>query len=182
MSVAGILGTSFSNSQSVSHTNYQFQNSEFQQLGQDLASGNLSAAQSDFATLQQNFKSAGSVPSSSSSNPVSQAFQQLSTDLKSGNLSAAQKDYSTIQGDLNSTSRHLRNHHLPRTGDGPGQDNFVQESNSYGASASTNPQSASSTSAQQVYATLQQELQQSALGSGSESAENLTSDPVSFLA
>ncbi|MGA2005562.1 MAG: hypothetical protein ABSG70_19440, partial [Terriglobales bacterium] len=61
MSVSGIFGSSFSNSQNVSATNYQLQNSEFQQLGQDLTSGNLSAAQSDFATLQQAFTQSSAV-------------------------------------------------------------------------------------------------------------------------
>jgi len=54
MSIAGILSSSLfnSNSQAIS-PQQQFQK-EFQQLSQDLKSGNLSAAQSDFATLQQN--------------------------------------------------------------------------------------------------------------------------------
>ncbi|MGA2003620.1 MAG: hypothetical protein ABSG70_09575, partial [Terriglobales bacterium] len=122
--------------------------------------------------------------SSSSSNPVAQAFQQLSTDLKSGNLSAAQKDYTTIQKDLNTTSRHLHNHHLPRIGSGPGMDDLLQELNQSGTTGSaTAAQSASAADAQQTYASLQQQLEQSALGDGSQSAiASMTSDPVSLLA
>ena len=54
MSVSGISSSSLFdyNTQSVQNKMQQFQQ-EFQQLGQDLQSGNLSAAQSDFATLQQ---------------------------------------------------------------------------------------------------------------------------------
>jgi hypothetical protein len=94
---------------------------EFQQLGQDLAAGNLSAAQTDFSALQQgraqgsgasggaatgagSTASAGSTtaagPGGNVGNPVTQAFQQLAQDLKSGNLSAAQSDFSTLQQDL----------------------------------------------------------------------------------
>ncbi len=51
MSVSGIFSSSLSNNQVSSQ--YQLTNSEFQQLGQDLATGNLSSAQSDFAVLQQ---------------------------------------------------------------------------------------------------------------------------------
>jgi hypothetical protein len=73
-----------------------------------LASGNRSAAQSDFATLQQNLpqnlSSSESSSSTSTQNPVAKAFQQLSQDLKSGNLSAAQQDCSTIQQDFQNQS------------------------------------------------------------------------------
>ncbi len=48
------IGNSFSNGQG-GNLSFQLQKSQFQQLGQDLTSGNLSAAQSDFATLQQAF-------------------------------------------------------------------------------------------------------------------------------
>ncbi len=53
MSLSGISSSnlfSYEN-QSVQNNMQQFQQ-EFQQLGQDLQSGNLSAAQSDFTTLQ----------------------------------------------------------------------------------------------------------------------------------
>ncbi|MGO9166156.1 MAG: hypothetical protein ACLP56_04730 [Candidatus Sulfotelmatobacter sp.] len=75
---------------------------ESRQLGQDLSSGNLSAAQSDFTTLQSEMPqtTATSAASSQSTNPISEAFSQLSQDLQSGNLSAAQQDYSTIQQDF----------------------------------------------------------------------------------
>lgn len=66
--------------QNVQSKRQQFQQ-EFQQLGQDLESGNLSAAQSDFATLQRNMPggSSGATASTSSSsqstNPLTQAFR-----------------------------------------------------------------------------------------------------------
>jgi predicted helicase len=70
---------------------------DFRQLGQDLQAGNLSAAQADFATLQQIGPPGLSNPSLQSTNPLAQAFAQLSQDLQSGDLSAAQQDYAKIQ-------------------------------------------------------------------------------------
>lgn len=69
----------------------------FQKLGEDLQSGALSAAQADFATLQQIGPRSISDPTLQPSNPLSQAFAQLAQDLQSGDLSAAQKDYAQIQ-------------------------------------------------------------------------------------
>ena len=54
MSLSGISSSNFSefNTQTAQSNRQQFQQ-DFQQLGQDLQSGNLSAAQTDFATIQQ---------------------------------------------------------------------------------------------------------------------------------
>jgi outer membrane protein assembly factor BamD (BamD/ComL family) len=93
MSVSGL--TSLSENQ----TRQQIQQ-EFQQLGQDLQAGNLSAAQSDFATLQQLQPQTNSTSSSQSNNPIAQAFSQLAQDLQVGNLPGAQQDYTTIQQDF----------------------------------------------------------------------------------
>src|SRR5450755_1201947 len=115
MSISGIQGNTFNP--------YQFATSnpaqQFQQLGQALQSGNLSAAQSDFASLQKAFPQSASTSSATSStaaNPLSQAFNQLASDLQSGNLSAAQKDYSTIQQDVQganggTSGAHSHHHH-----------------------------------------------------------------------
>jgi hypothetical protein len=90
---------------------------EFQQLGKDLGAGNLSSAQSDYATLEEYMPQANSTSSTSSTsawqnqNPIAQAFQQLSQDLQSGNLSAAQQDYATIQQDFQDQAPHLHHHH-----------------------------------------------------------------------
>jgi hypothetical protein len=73
---------------------------EFQQLGSDLQSGNLTAAQADFVTLQQDLPQTSSSSAQTSSNPIEQAFSQLSQDLKAGNLTAAQQDFQTIQQDF----------------------------------------------------------------------------------
>ena len=180
MSVPGIIGSAVSSNPITSQ--YRLTNSEFQQLGQDLAAGNLSSAQSDFAILQQAFgqtssTSSSSASASSTSNPVAQAFQQLSSDLKSGNLTGAQKDYLTIQQDLQNQwgSHHLHNHHHTV---GSGNGNELNELNLMQGSTTSTPQTGSS-SPQQVYAALAQELQQLALAnSGSTNVMN----PVSLLA
>src|ERR1700733_4569807 len=108
MSVSGISSSNFYNYGTQSTQNsFQKAQQEFQQLGQDLQAGNLSAAQSDFTTLQQLVAQAGSAAASSASNsssqsgnPIAQAFSQLASDLKSGNLTAAQQDFAQIQKDF----------------------------------------------------------------------------------
>ena len=115
MSVSGISSTNlFDLLDSANATSQKQQlQQEIQQLGKDLSAGNLSAAQSDFATLEKNSPQATSAASSPSSNPIAQAFQQLAKDLQSGNLSAAQQDFSTIQQDVQSQGgghHHHRGH------------------------------------------------------------------------
>jgi hypothetical protein len=87
------------------------------QLAQDLKSGNLTAAQSDLATVQQDLQQASQQPgatrgqhhrhhggestqSEPQQEPISTFFSQLGRDLQSGNLSAAQQAYASLQQDL----------------------------------------------------------------------------------
>jgi hypothetical protein len=56
---------------------------QFQQLGQDLQSGNLSAGQSDFTALQQ---ITNATITASPNNPITQALNQLQNQLQSGTL------------------------------------------------------------------------------------------------
>src|ERR1700692_3040981 len=78
----------------------------FQLLGQDLQSGNLSQAQSDFSSLQQLLpggqQSSLLTPASGaqSSNPLATAVSQLAQDMKSGNATAIQSDLATVQQDV----------------------------------------------------------------------------------
>lgn len=108
MSVIGISSTNyFAQQQAVQNNQQQFLQ-EFQQLGKDLTAGNLSAAQSDFATLQQ------TGPQSNSSlvnDPIAQAFNQLGQDLQAGNTTAAQQDYTNLQKDFQNTPRQATGHH-----------------------------------------------------------------------
>jgi hypothetical protein len=182
MSVAGILGSGWSSNPITSQ--YQLTNSEFEQLGQDLASGNLSGAQSDFSILQQAFgqtsaSSSSSTSASSTSNPLTQAFQQLSTDLKSGNLTGAQKDYSTIEQDMQSQFGNHHFHHHMRVGSGGG--NEFNELSQLMQTNSSSTSQISNTSAQQQYAMLAEQLQQFSLGDSAVTS-SATTDPVSLLA
>ena len=158
MSIAGILSSGLSslNTQSVVSPRQQFQQ-ELQQLGQDLQAGNLSAAQADFATLQQNSPISSSA-STSNSNPIAQAFSQLGKDLQSGNLSAAQQDYSKIQQDVQSQSTQAQQHrhHHGIRGDSQDQANPIAQEFSELSQALT---SGNLSAAQQAYSTLQQSFQ-----------------------
>jgi hypothetical protein len=174
MSVSGILSSSFLQNQlSAVSSPYK---QDMQKLSQDLQSGNLSAAQSDFATLQAAFSQpatsagAGSTASTSgttTSNPTAQAFNQLAADLQSGNLSAAQKDFSTVQQDLQSqggpSANHFHHHQHHGSGGSTDQNSLLQDLSQVGQ----NLTSSNLAGAQEAYATLQQQLQQSALGGGS---------------
>ena len=90
--------------------------SQLQKLGQDLQSGNLQAAQRDFAALEldgrqaiqqgaahHRYIHAAAPPDPASASPassVSADFRQLAQSLQTGNLQAAQQAFSAIQADL----------------------------------------------------------------------------------
>jgi hypothetical protein len=87
-SAVGLLQSMFSKSQPAPSQKFT---QEFQQLGQDLQSGNLSQARSDLGTV------AGDMPF----NPLyAGALSQLSQDLLRGNLTSAQSDYGVLQKEL----------------------------------------------------------------------------------
>jgi hypothetical protein len=152
------LGSNFSNNPISSTWNYRLQNAPFEQLGQDLTSGNLAAAQSDFANMQQAFSQiTGGSPSTASSNPVAQAFLQLSTDLKSGNLSAAKQDYANIQQDMNARNNWREQSHRITAGGNTNQTSVMQELNQLGQELSAG-QLGNVGTAQQTYASLIQSI------------------------
>lgn len=164
MSVAGIASSILSayNTLNAPSRKQQFQQ-EFQQLGQDLQSGNLSAAQSDFATLQQSRPQGTSTASAQSTDPIVQAFNQLSTDLKAGNTAAAQQDYATLQQDLqNQGTQSQGAHHHHHHHGGVSQQNAISQFQQLGQDL----QSGQLSAAQQAYGSLQQDLQQFAATNG----------------
>jgi hypothetical protein len=162
MSVAGILSSSLFDytNPSVQNQRQQFQQ-ELQQLGQDLQSGHLSAAQSDFATLQQSGPQTNSSLSAQSNSPIAQDFKQLSQDLQSGNVSAAQQDYAKIQQDFQTQTAGKHAHHHHRGGGGGGGNAVSQLIEQLGQDLQTGSLSA----AQQAYKALQQDFQQFAQNS-----------------
>lgn len=87
----------------------------FSQLSKDLQAGNLSTAQGDFATIQQDFQNAQSqsqsqsggghhhyhfASSSSQGSPLAQLLSQLGQALQTGSLTGAQQAYSALQQDF----------------------------------------------------------------------------------
>jgi len=152
-----------SNQHPLSNSSTAYQQS-LQQFSQALQSGNISAAQSDFATLQQAFSQPASTiassptsNSSSTSSPVAQAFNQLASDLQSGNLSAAQKDYTTAQQDLRiqggPSKGHFHHHNSLKSegADSSNQNSLLQDLSQIGQSIV----SGSIAAAQQAYSAMQ---------------------------
>lgn len=174
MSVAGIASFNLFDMNSIStHDRVQQFHKEFQQLGQDLQSGNLSAAQSDFTALQQ--LEPNSTAQSSPQNSIAQDFQQLSTDLQSGNLNAAQQDYTKIQQDFQFAAQahghHQHHHHADNDQNSSQSSNPISQLfNQLGQAL----QSGDLSTAQQAYTSLQQDLQQFALNRGALSSPNST--------
>lgn len=167
MSVSSIASSALYDTQSLQN-NLQKAQQEFKQLGQDLQSGNLSAAQSDFATLQQLVPQSNSTTSSQSSSPIAQAFAQLGKDLQSGNLSGAQQDFQTIQQDFQnqaaqsqtqSAQGHPHHHH---GGGGGASSEVTQLFDQLGTAL----QSGNLSTAQQAYNSLLEQFQQPLQTSG----------------
>lgn len=84
---------------------------EFQQLGQDLQSGNLSSARQDFSAIEQSVRQrtaqilhhhhhfvAGA--QSGAANTLAQEFGTLAQALQAGNISAAQTAFSALEQSL----------------------------------------------------------------------------------
>jgi outer membrane protein assembly factor BamD (BamD/ComL family) len=173
MSVASIFSSAFGSNIPILRSGGQQFQQEFQQLGQALQSGNLSAAQADFVTLQQSGTQSSSA--TQNSNPIAQAFNQLSQDLQSGNLSAAQKDFTNLQQDLQATSTSHAHHHHHHSGGG--QSNSISQ---LFQQLGQELQAGNLSAAQQAYSTLSQDLQISPPGSTSSAATSTTA-PASSL-
>jgi outer membrane protein assembly factor BamD (BamD/ComL family) len=188
MSVSGIASNFYGfNSQNVQNRMQQIQQ-EFQQLGSDLQSGNLSAAESDYTTLEQlvpqnntsSTSSLTSTSSSQSSNPLEQAFSQLGQDLQSGNLSAAQQDYENIRQDMQSQTQQAQGHgHHHHHGGGSDEQNSISQ---LFQQLGQELQSGNLSAAQQSYNTLAQDLQSFGVSSTQSSQSASSSSGLSVSA
>jgi hypothetical protein len=155
MSVSGILSSAvFGIGAQIFQSRMQKVQKQFQQLGQDLQFGNLTAAKSDFATLLQLRPAASSGTPATTTNPIAHDFAQLAADLKAGNTKAAQQDYAKIQQDLQSqpTQTHRRTRHHSGSGSSDVSQLFTQSGQAL--------QLGNLTAAQQAYATMQAQFQQ----------------------
>jgi len=163
MSVTGISSSPFLNESWPVQSRFQQFQQDFQQLGQALRSGNSSAAQSDFAKLQQLNPQPASSAQTSSNNPVAQGFNALAQDLQNGNLTAAQQQFATIQQDFQNQSAQgsqgPREHHHHH-GDGDWNQNDANSATGVFAQLGQELQSGNLSSAQQTYSALQQAFQQ----------------------
>src|ERR1700722_10210253 len=183
MSIIGILSSNLfstgaaqsTQSSQNSQSTFQQIKSEFQQLGQDLQTGNVTAAQSDFTTLSKSLSTLIPTPAATttaanpSASPLASAFAQLGQDLQSGNLQAAQQDYTTVQQDAQqqSASQQVSGHHGHH-----GHHTEKSQSSSSSSSQQTNPinqafgalaqdlQAGNLSGAQSAFAALQNDLQQ----------------------
>jgi hypothetical protein len=143
----------------------------FQQLGQDLFSGNLSQAQSDFSSLQQLLPSGQQssllTPGSGtqSTSPLATAVSQLAQDLKSGNLTAAQTDFATVQRDLQQGGQqagaaHGHHHHRHHGGGESSRSSSQQDPiTTLFGQLGQDLQAGNVAGAQQAYSSLVQDLQ-----------------------
>jgi hypothetical protein len=101
-----------------SHSRFQQIQNEFEQLGQDLQSGNLTLAKKDFTNLSQDIPSA----QQNNKSPIAKAFGTLGQALRSPSLSAAERASSTVNstgsrngslaGDLGSLEQALQSENL----------------------------------------------------------------------
>jgi hypothetical protein len=178
VSLIGILSSnlfaagSARNAQSSQNNPSKFQQikTEFQLLGEDLQSGNLSQAQTDFASLSKDFpgaaqSSATSVNTTANNDPLLRAFTQLGRDLQSGNLQAAQQDYTNLRQDLQliSSQQAGRHHHHSYVEGTQSASPSSQETNPIPQAFRTlaqDLQAGNLSAAQSAFATLQSDLQQ----------------------
>jgi hypothetical protein len=162
MSISGVSSDVFQASVAQGAQNkFQQIQSQFQKVGQDLQSGNLTQAQADFATLSQELPSAQQAGGSTTTGPTSilaKAFQALGQDLKAGNLAASQADFATIQQDAQQqSSGQAQGHHRHHGGGSSQASNTLEQAFT---SLGTALQSGNLSSAQQAYATFQSDVQQ----------------------
>lgn len=177
MSISSI-SSSFNFNPSLVQSQAQQIQQEFQQLGQDLQSGNLSAAQSDFTALTGSQNSTFLAPPSNS--PIGQALNQLSQDLQSGNLSAAQQAYTSLQQDFQSrATQGGGHHHHHRAGEGTSQSRQLSQLFQY---LGQDLQSGNLTEAQQAYGTLTSDLQLSQSAAASSVATQANPGGISVAA
>jgi hypothetical protein len=187
MSISGVSSSDVlqTSPAQAAQTKFQQIQSQFQKVGQDLQSGNLSRAQADFATLSQELPSgqqtSGSTATSSTTtgptSTIAKAFQTLGQDLQAGNLAASQTDFAAIQQNAQQqNSGQAQGHHHHHHGGGVSQQTgstLQQDVTALGTAL----QSGNLSSAQQAYATFQSDVQQafpsfSAASSGTDTASS----------
>jgi hypothetical protein len=186
MSISGIFSRDPLHTSAAQGAQNKFQQiqTQFQKIGQDLRSGNLTQAQADYITLSQQLpggQQAGSSTSAGATSSLAKAFQTLGHDLQAGNLAASQADFAAIQQEAqqqsSSNTHGHRHHHHGAVGSSQQTIGTLQQQfTSLGKAL----QSGNLASAQQAYSTFQTDLQQefststAPTGSGSSPASSTT--------
>ncbi len=155
---------------------------QFQKIGQDLQSGNLTQAQADFTTLSQQLPSSQQAANSTSAGPTStlaKAFQTLGQDLQAGNLAASQADFAAIQQDTQQkgSGQTHGHHHHHHSGAEPAQQTngtLQQDLTSLGKAL----QAGNLSSAQQAYSKFQTDLQQEFSNLSAATGSTTTASPT----
>lgn len=155
---------------------------QFQKIGQDLQSGNLTQAQADFTTLSQQLPSSQQAANSTTTGPTStlaKAFQTLGQDLQAGNLAAFQADFAAIQQDTQQkgSGQTHGHHHHHHSGAEPAQQTngtLQQDLTSLGKAL----QAGNLSSAQQAYSTFQTDLQQEFSNLSAATGSTTTASPT----
>lgn len=138
---------------------------ELQQLSQDLKSGNLTAAQQDYATLSQS----GPLTNSQSTNPLVQDLQEVGAALQGGNLTGAQQAFKTFQNAVQQQGAQVHDHgHHHHHGGGSANNEVAQAFNALEQAV----QSGNQSSTQSALSALQQDLQQFGFNIGANSTGN----------
>ena len=126
-----------SSSQNVSQTNLQ---AAFKQRSQDmnalqsaLQNGDISAAQTAFATVQKNMPTSGQ---GSQSGPSSQAMQSLQSALQKGDISGAQTAFTSLQSTMK-TGHHHQHHHAAAAASSTPSDSSTPSQSSSSSSGGT---------------------------------------------
>src|SRR2546430_631841 len=152
MAVSGIQSCNMCDPQYMLR-NFQAVKSKFDQLGQDLKSGNLSQAQADFATLSQNLPGGAQ----NTNDQGATDFNTLAQALQSGELSQAQQAYAGVQQDVQQAEGHHHHHHHQESSQSSGQGSAISQDFS---TLGQDLQSGDISAAQKAFATLQKDLQQ----------------------
>ena len=86
--------------------------SDFQALANDLQTGNLTNAQTDFASLLQDAPQLQTtLQTTAVTSPALSAFSSLSASLQAGDLTGAQSAMSTLQQSVQGHHHHHHHHH-----------------------------------------------------------------------
>ena len=113
-SLAAITSLSTTSSTQSTTSTYKKIKEDMQALAKALQSGDLTSAQSVFATLQKDAPNlTAESQNANTTNTRAQALSALSASLQSGNLTQAQQDFTALQQAMQGSSSVQGHHHHP---------------------------------------------------------------------